>query len=379
MRADQIFSGTDYLPATSVLVLDAQGLLKEIVSQEQVPDSEIEHFNGILTPGFVNAHCHLELSHLKGQIPQKTGLPRFAMEVIKQRGRFSAEQQVEAMEAAEAAMWAGGIVAVGDISNGSDSFETKARSKLYYHTFVELIGLNPKNVGVILDRGNELLAKLEQLELSGSLAPHAPYSASRELIRQIAKKNALEKTPFSIHNQESLEEYKFFNGEVNGFGELYSFLNLDISWYQAPGGTSLKNYGDVLNTERSILVHNTFTGPDDIAAFSDKKINWCFCPRANLYIEGLLPEYKLFANQSVCLGTDSLASNLSLDLVEEINAILENSKFFDLETLLRSATFDGAKALGIESEFGRLIKNKNVGLNLLQRQGSRIKFIKKVS
>lgn len=378
LTADRIFSGKEYLPADTILVVDEKGLIKDLVSETALEKDKIERFEGILSPGFINAHCHLELSHLRNKIPQKTGLPGFAIEVIKQRGSLGPEAIEVAMETADADMWKNGIVAVGDISNNSESFNRKKNSRIYYHTFIELIGLNPKNASQIFQKGKEQLEILHGMELSGSLAPHAPYSTSKELIGHIAEFDQQNNFSFSIHNQESLEESKFFKGEQNGFIKLYDFLKLDISWFQAPGTSSLEHYGENLPDKKVLLVHNTLTEISDLKTLKNKNVFWCFCPRANTYIEDRLPDFSIFNAETICIGTDSLASNLGLDLLEEINLILRESKHFTTEDLLRAITYNGAQALGIDDRFGQLLPGKKPGLNLLKVQNAQTHFVKKI-
>lgn len=341
---------------------------------------KIERLKGIIVPGFVNAHCHLELSHLYNKIQIHTGLPEFARQVILQRNKSSQDEISEAQYNADKEMWAKGIVAVGDISNGTDSFEQKSKSEIFYHSFLELIGLNPANSELIFERGKELFQKLEDYQLKGSLAPHAPYSTSRDLIKKIADFDAEKDLPLTIHNQESEEETKFFNGEKSDFDELYKFLGLDLSWFKAPKISSLRNYIEVLNNKRSILVHNTITKKEDIQLTFAKNISWCFCPCANRFIENKLPDFNLFKGleNNICIGTDSLAGNTQLDLLAEINQILVSTDVFTPQQLLQAITFNGAEALGVTKAFGQFVKGRNAGLNLIQFQDNQFQFVKKI-
>ncbi len=379
--AQQVFDGEDFLPNNSVLVLDKENILKEIIRKDEIAEGKIEFLDGIVSPGFVNAHCHLELSHLKNKIPQRTGLPNFARHVITQRNNFKQEEIFDAAKIADADMWSSGIVAVGDISNSNTSFKIKSESAIHYHTFVELVGFNPVQAETTLNTGYTLLEELKTLKLTGSLAPHAPYSASTELIKRISTFNYRANLPFSIHNQESEDETLFFHAEENGFYNLYRFLNLDISWFKAPKVSSLKNYAKFLNTNPSILVHNTYTELEDVKFVRGKNIYWCFCPGANLYIEGRLPNYTLFENikKNHCIGTDSLASNTQLNLIDELNIILKNSRTFSLSELLRAITYNGSKALNLDHNYGKLIVGKNVGLNQIKNHTTHLEFIKKIA
>ena len=381
ISANCIFNGINFLSQEMALVIDDFGLLKDIVKKTEIQSSEIEHYDGIIAPGFVNAHCHLELSHLFSQIDPKTGLIEFLKQVIAKRNNFNKKEQEDAAIEADFKMWESGIVAVGDISNIDTTFKTKANSKIYYHTFIELIGLNPLHSETIFEKGLSLLKELENYNLIGSLAAHAPFSSSKLLINKIANYNSLNNLAFSIHNQESEEETKFFAGRPSGINDLFDYLNIDINWFIPPKTSSLLSYLDVIPNKKSLLVHNTFCKEEDIIASKHKFINWCFCPGANLFIENTLPNYDLFLNhnQNWCIGTDSLASNQKLDMCFEASILLSKSPSISIESILKALTYNGAKALGIEDKFGKLIIGKNTGLNLIQHSDTQLNFIKKIA
>ena len=381
ISANSIFNGINFLSQEMALVIDDYGLLKDIVKKTEIQSSEIEHYDGIIAPGFVNAHCHLELSHLFSQIDPKTGLIEFLKQVIAERNNFNKKEQEDAAIEADFKMWESGIVAVGDISNIDTTFKTKANSKIYYHTFIELIGLNPLHSETIFEKGLSLLKELENYNLIGSLAAHAPFSSSKLLINKIANYNILNNLAFSIHNQESEEETKFFAGRPSGINDLFNYLNIDINWFTPPKTSSLLSYLDVIPNKKSLLVHNTFCKEEDIIASKHKFINWCFCPGANLFIENTLPNCDLFLNhnQNWCIGTDSLASNQKLDMCFEASILLSKLPSISIESILKALTYNGAKALGIEDKFGKLIIGKNTGLNLIQHSDTQLNFIKKIA
>ena len=381
ISANSIFNGINFLSQEMALVIDDFGLLKDIVKKTEIQSSEIEHYDGIIAPGFVNAHCHLELSHLFSQIDPKTGLIEFLKQVIAKRNNFNKKEQEDAAIEADFKMWESGIVAVGDISNIDTTFKTKANSKIYYHTFIELIGLNPLHSETIFEKGLSLLKQLENYNLIGSLAAHAPFSSSKLLINKIANYTSLNNLAFSIHNQESEEETKFFAGRPSGINDLFAYLNIDINWFIPPKTSSLLSYLDEIPNKKSLLVHNTFCKEEDIIASKHKFINWCFCPGANLFIENTLPNCDLFLNhnQNWCIGTDSLASNQKLDMCFEASILLSKLPSISIESILKALTYNGAKALGIEDKFGKLIIGKNTGLNLIQHSDTQLNFIKKIA
>lgn len=371
VTADRIFSGKEYLPNNTVLILSKEGVLSDVISSENIDSGIIERFEGTLCPGFINTHCHLELSHLKGVIKQHTGIVDFGLSVIKHRNAQALEVRQEAMLQADAEMLKQGIVAVGDISNTTESITAKNQSKLYYHTFVELIALNPERSDLVLTQGKQLLYEFEDNKLSASLAPHAPYSASLELIKKITQECSLKKQPSSIHNQESQAENDFFESKSGDYLRLYETLNITIDYFCSSKKSSLQTIINAFNKEvNTLMVHNTFTNNEDLEIVQNhhKHLYWCLCPNANLYIENSLPDIQLMISNDckLTLGTDSLASNSSLSIIEEINTITKKQPEILFEVLLEAATYNGAEFLGIEDRFGSLLKNTKCGINLIE-------------
>jgi cytosine/adenosine deaminase-related metal-dependent hydrolase len=370
VTATQIFDGNVFLPEDSVLVISDDGLIKDIIQAKQAGSNQVETFQGIISPGFINAHCHLELSHLKNVIPQHTGIVDFGLSVIKNRNIISEDEQLEFMKEADLAMFQNGIVAVGDICNLGLSKSIKQLSSIYYHSFVELIALNPNRADDVFNKGLEIFSEFHDAGLPASLCPHAPYSVSSELIELITNYCYTHHVPSSIHNQESIAENHFFISKSGDYTRLYQTLQLDIDFFQASGQSSLESIIHYIHPEvNTILVHNTFSSRNDIELAQDLHSNlyWCFCPNANLYIENTLPNLSLFdnSNMKIVIGTDSLASNTNLNILEEINVLKTKFTDFPIEKLLSAATFEGAKALGVENKFGTIAKGMKPGLNVL--------------
>jgi cytosine/adenosine deaminase-related metal-dependent hydrolase len=384
ITAAQIFDGKKFLPKGKILVLDDGDRLLNIADTSETDTGNIENYEGIICPGFVNAHCHLELSYLKGQIEEKKGLLEFAKGIITKRMAFGEEVIKEAALEADKTMWESGIVAVGDISNVPISFDIKKNSPVYYHTFIELIGLNPQHADVVFTFGKDLLNTPKQMGLHGSLVPHAPYSVSPELMHKISSLAGEQELPVSIHNQESTEEDKFFKTKQGGFVELYEFLKLPIDFFKATGFSSLRSYlMHLSNCKKLLLVHNTFTSVEDLEWVNEsfEGLYWCLCPNANLYIENALPDVKTMMEKGcrLCIGTDSLASNRELSMISEMNVLLTHFPALKPEQVLEWATSNGAEALGISGKFGSFIKGNNPGLNQLSLQNHQFNFQKKLA
>ncbi len=380
IKAAKIFDGSDWLPPGTVLVYEGSGMLVDVTRESEVPAAKIETLEGILTPGFINAHCHLELSHLRDQVRAGTGFCAFALELMAKRKQTTDQEIDHAMRKAEREMSENGIVAVGDISNSSQSFDLKREQNMFYHTFVELLALNPARAEVVFAKGRELLETLYGAGLKGSLAAHAPYTVSNELLDLISHFGSLTNQPFSIHNQESLEETRFFMGEKSEVYQLYQELNIDLSFFHPPKTSSLSHYISHLGENNNLLVHNTFSTAADIDLAGSKDVFWVFCPAANLYIEESLPDFSLFAQSAgrICIGTDSLASNARLDVLFELNLLAASAPFFKEEQLLRMICLNGAQALKVEDRFGSLKRGGRAGLNQIRRNGTTFEFIAKL-
>ncbi len=366
--ASAIFDGMDWLPEKTIIITDESGLIKDLQLADTISD-DVQFFDGIITPGFINCHCHIELSHLKGKLPVHTGLISFLKQVATGR-YYPAEQINDAAQNAMQEMYSKGIVAVGDISNTTDSIAAKQASDIQCHNFIEALGFSPQKAE------NSMLAAMQVQKIfseslpyqQSTIVPHAPYSISTQLFQNIndAAQNAL----LSIHNQECVHEDDLYKNGKGDFYELYKILGMDASHFNPTGKSALQSYLPLLNKPKKlILVHNTCTDVDDIKyakehAFTNKQeLYFCLCPNANQYIENKLPPVPQLMEQGVniVLGTDSYSSNWSLDLITEMYT-LQNAFDLPLNTLLQWATYNGAKALNVEKDFGLIAIGKKPGL-----------------
>lgn len=352
-----------------VLAIDGSGMVTGVFTEDEAREKQLENIHyheGLLVPGFVNTHCHLELSSLKDKIPQHTGLPEFVKSVIRLRAA-EAEEIDQAIVNADREMYVQGIAAVGDISNQPITKKIKQHSLVYYHTFLEIMGFRPDQANASMERATQLRAEFGTLPIS--IVPHAPYSVSEGLFAALAEYAAELGGPISIHNQETEDENNFFEYKTGGFLGLFEFLGQDIDFYQAPGKTSLQAYLPLLPANlKTLLVHNTYTSAADVA-FAESihpNLYWCLCPNANLYIENRLPDVHMLRNAGLrmTIGTDSLASNTGLNLLSELN-VLQDRFNLSTEELLKWATLNGAEFLGVAQRFGSFERGKRPGVNLV--------------
>lgn len=343
------------------------GRIEEVLTEKaakKLMPGTVQELKGAIVPGFINTHCHLELSHLRGKIPMRTGLMGFVLEVIKKRASFSEDDIQSAMKAADKELFDNGIVAIGDISNSAISKSVKAVSRMYYQTFVEIIGFDPQRAESAFEAG--IVVKEAFQPLSAALAPHAPYTVSSKLFELIATADEAIST---IHNQETTAENRFFENGTGGVLDLYEGLGMDISHFKPTGKSSLQSYLPMMSGSKTLLVHNTFTTKEDMAFAQQqpRELYWCLCPNANIYIENCLPDVAMLHKMGakITLGTDSLASNHQLNILDEMKT-LQTHKKIDFGNMLKWATWNGAAFLGLTKDLGSIETGKKPGLNLMQ-------------
>jgi cytosine/adenosine deaminase-related metal-dependent hydrolase len=386
LSADLIFPIETQSIPNGILVVGPQGKIIDILTEndEDAPDTgKIERFKGALCPGFINAHCHLELSHMKGLVPEKTGLPSFIMQIVSRRHE-NAEQKMEAIRLADEEMWTNGIEAVGDICNTSDTLETKLNSRLRYHSFVEVFSFDSSKAQEVLTDGIRVAKTYAENGLKATIVPHAPYSVSEELFGGIRQQQAEYSGTISIHNQETESENEMFSSCSGELVELFKKFGEDFSDFKPQFKSSLDYHLIQLPQQvNSILVHNTTTKPEEFreANQQNENLHWCTCPNANKYIENRIPNIPMWleTGSNVCVGTDSLASNHQLSILDELKLIQSNYPNLEVQQLLRIATVNGAKALGMENEKGSFRKGKLPGVVLLKNLDSLATDLNKVS
>ncbi|GAA4515501.1 amidohydrolase family protein [Sphingobacterium thermophilum] len=369
----QYFSADYVIPVTSdpikngIVAIEDGNIVGLYRENDPAVKADVEHFSGVLIPGFVNTHCHLELSHLENVIPSKTGLIEFIGNVVTKRGQ-DVERIKEAMVEADRRMYESGIQAVGDHVNTSISAEVKSKSKIIYHTFVEIICMKDDEVLNKIDEARDIEFYFDPNH--SSITPHAPYSCSKSLFKTY-KKSISDDNIISIHNQESEEENKLFRYKSGEFLKFYEKMGIDVDCFKAQARNSIQSYLNFLPaSNHTILVHNTYTSIKDLDFINRmaRKVTLCLCPKANLYIEDTLPKVQLFLNQKfdIALGTDSLASNDTLSILEELKTLHKANKELTFLETIKWATINGAKALGLDNEIGSLEVGKKPGLVLLK-------------
>ena len=380
LKADKIFDGYRF-HTNKVLILHQDGRFADLVIESEAGEN-IEPYDGIITPGLVNCHCHLELSHLKNVIPPHTGLIEFLCSVVTKRD-FPSDFIQEEIVKAEKEMYDNGIVAVGDIGNTADTATVKSKSKIRWQNFVEVLSFTDEKADENLNHfkkvAQQLITALHQSKTANrtGLVPHAPYSISPQTFQQL---NSLtENQIISIHNQEHPAENELYQTGGGDYLKLFKIFGIDKSPFPITGKSSIRSILPYFNKGQTIfLVHNTCMQEDEIiwvneyAAANGVKLVYCLCINANLYIENKVPPIDLFLkhNCHIVLGTDSYSSNWQLSVASEIATIQKHFPHIPVETVLQWATINGAKALQWEPELGSFEAGKTSGVVLLSNEGN---------
>ena len=310
-----------------ILSFDAEGRLLRIERTDRIDAQQnVEFYNGALVPGFVNAHCHLELSYLKGRIARGGGLAAFADAIASERGKTSPEERAAAAAYWDCRMFRDGVTAVGDICNGTSTFPLKRKSPVRYHNFVECFGLQAQDFTPM----RTVLRECTGSGLEGSLTPHSTYSLQDAPFRAVAA----ESHRLSVHFMESRSEAELYRarGPLHE-RNLRERVTIDFAGYGSPARRIL----DSVPPDRPLLlVHGTFASRQEIESLAERfgdRLSWVLCPR----------------------------SNETLSIVEELKML----RSVPLDEALRWATLGGAEALGIDLWAGSFVPGKRPGAVLL--------------
>lgn len=332
------------------------------------PDDEV--LPGAIVPGFVNSHCHIELSHLHGKFRKGTGMAGFIDQINALRDWAGADVKARLTQEWMDKMWKDGVSAMSDISNDDSSFKVKSSHKLYTRTFLEVFGSEPEMCEGVMADVTALKSVADAEGIDAAPTPHSCYTMSPQLL-SASSAAGLESGYLSYHSQESQEEEDLL---ISGSGAMYE--NRKRSGMSTPpvtGESSLKYFIDRLAAakpapydEHILLVHNVCLKQDDIDAAKKvmNNVYWAICPLSNIFIHNALPPVPLMRRNGldITVGTDSLSSNDDLDMVKELVCIRQNFSEIPMNEILVWACLNGARFLSKEKALGSLTPGKTPGI-----------------
>ena len=337
------------------------------------PEAEEDFLDGAVVPGFVNAHCHVELSYMWKLFRRGTGMAGFIDQINALRDTVSLEEKLADIQSRMDQMWQRGVQAMADISNCDDSFAIKAASPMYTRTFLEVFGTEPEDCAGVMENVLALQQKALACGLDAAPTPHACYTMSPQLLTA-ASAEALKAGFLSYHSEETPEEEEMLR---SGSGPMWdNRVRAGMSTPPVTGASSLLYFIDRLRAAAPapydahiLLVHEVCMDQEGIDAVK-AVMQYPFvalCPLSNLYIHDALPSVELLRSNGLKLtvGTDSLSSNDDLDMVAELFCLQENFPQVPLGELLTWACRNGAEFLGKAQEMGTLAPGKRPGLVLI--------------
>lgn len=367
--AQYIFTNTGPPLKRGIVTVDDSGRIVNIedTGGDLKESRAVEFHNGIIVPGFVNCHAHIELSYLQGQITGRKGLGYFLKHLNELRDNFTGDK-LNAIRAADKEMYDEGTVLCADICNTSDSFGIKKESRIAYINLLEVFGIDPQKAGKRIDSLSMLVREAEEHEVTFFPVPHSVYSLSLPLLRMLKEKSGSNSVT-SVHFLETEGEREFIEERRGPLLDIYRQSGWLVSQPETAASHSSAVLDEITSSGNLILVHNTFATREIIReAGKRKNLYWCLCPCSNVFIENAVPPLPLLIEEGceIVTGTDSLASNSRLSILEELKCLRQHYPETPLGEMIRWATINGARALGGESRYGKLAAGMQPGLVLLK-------------
>jgi cytosine/adenosine deaminase-related metal-dependent hydrolase len=368
LSAQFIITNTGAPLKRGIVTVDNGTIIKVENTNGSLTESQsVEFYNGIIIPGFVNCHCHLELSHLKGAVPPETGLGEFLIQLQKVRVN-NPDVIISSAMSADTDQYNQGIELCADICNTSLTFGIKRKSRIRYINLLEVFGTDPEQAA---GRMNEIIDLSREATGSGLtcfITPHTVYAVSLPLFRLIKEKTSQNRVT-SIHFMETEGESSFVSDHSGSLLESFDKAKMLPGELKTAESITSTILNEVTSSGNLVLVHNTYADRETVKQIQTRKnIFWCLCPNANLYIENKIPPADMLLSEGcdIVTGTDSLASNGKLSILSELITLQQYYPSLNLQELIRWATINGARALGEDQDFGSIEPGKKPGLLLLQ-------------
>ncbi|MCA1757234.1 MAG: amidohydrolase family protein [Bacteroidales bacterium] len=368
--AQYIITGTGTTLKRGIITTTGDGTITGITNTggELRETGHTPFYNGIIIPGFINCHCHLELSSMKGAIPPSTDLPRFIQHVREERNQFTGTAARASLEA-DRDMYDAGINGCADICNSSSTFEIKENSKIDYISLLEIFGTNPEGANRRIAEIESLASEAAKWSTPWYITPHSLYSLSLPLLRKVKDLTRGNRVT-SIHFMESPAEKEMMKSASGPLADSYIAMGITREMMEQRARNHTETVLSLVTPSGNLLlIHNTAAEENDIErAMQRDNIWWCLCPLSNRYIEDAAPPVEKLRQHgaAIVLGTDSLASNSTLSILEEMKEIAALHPSIPLSELVKWATANGAEALGMDKKLGTIEVGKRPGLLLLE-------------
>ena len=369
-HADHVLPGDSPPIADGAVVVGEHGDVLDVGAAAEIlprhAGAELVRVRGVLLPGLVNAHTHIELSAMRGRVGGGRGFVGWVDALITHRHEMSPEEDAEAIDTAVDDLARSGTVAVGEVTNSLAAVSPLARRGIGGCVFHEVFG---QDRAAVLRRVGGLRAELEERvpswpssDLAYAPAPHTLYTTHEDAVRALLDAVTRMDARTSLHLAEHAPERRAIEHGDGPVPEwLLSRTKQRPGWPKVPLFEYAERVGAL--SPNVVLVHLVEARADELARVAEKGSPVVLCPRSNLHIEMKLPPLLAIRSAGIhaALGTDSLASNASLDVLAEAKALSDRFPGVPAHELVTMATWNGARALG-RTELGRLAKGARPGL-----------------
>lgn len=318
----------------------------------------------ILLPGLVNAHCHLDYTHMAGLFPPQRSFCDWIKLITTEKAHWNYSDFAESWIDGAKMLLRTGTTTVGDIEAVPELLpDVWNATPLRVISFLEMTGVRSRrHPGVILEEALKTIETLPRGRCMAAMSPHAPYSTTPVLMKAAASASRQRRWPMAVHVSESLTEFEMF---MHGHGEMFRWLSRNERDMSDCGDTSpVQQMGRLGALNRRLLaVHVNYLARGDLRMLADSETNVVHCPRSRDYFRHSEFPWKSLtrAGVNVCLGTDSLATvrkqrrqTVQLSMFEEMQLFAATHSTVHPEKILNMATVNGARALGLEGEAGEL-------------------------
>jgi aminodeoxyfutalosine deaminase len=361
-RAKYVIVEPDLILQNAVLYISPSGRISRVASWKDVPANSdtrvVDWGSSVIMPGLINAHAHLELTSLHGQLSEFGSFTDWLSQLINIRRSWTAEDFLASAAKGAKLSLASGTTLVGDITSSGVGWRATERENLRRVVFEEVIALSPDQADQVLEQLNPLLQQTDPNSLLvHGISPHAPYSVSAQLYMRAAELARSRGMILATHLAETPAEIKLLR---DGTGEFRGFLNargvLPPDWKSPElSPVSYLNTLGVLGP-LCLLIHCNYLDCASIDMIRKARSSVAYCPRSHHYFGHEKHPVRDLLDQgiNVALGTDSLASNSSLSMIDEMRFLFQKRKDLKPEEIFSSATVNGAAALNFGGTLGRL-------------------------
>jgi len=373
-RAKYVLAEPDLLLQNAAVHISNPGRISRIEpwnDPQAMPEIEvIDWGTAVIIPGLINAHTHLELTHFFNQLTQFDSFAEWIMQLVNQRRTWSRDRFLNSARDGERAALSSGTTLVGDITASGVGWDAAIEGSLRRVVFAEVTALSGADIDQALSRLEPLLDRDDHGPLlTKGLSPHAPYTVSPGLYSRVAELSHTRGMLLATHVAETKAEIEFLQAGTGELRDLLSRLGaLPADW--KPPQIAPVLFLDLLGVlgQSCLLVHCNYLDQESISRILRTGSSVVYCPRSHSFFgHDPHPIRKLLdSGINVALGTDSLASNSSLSMLDEVRFLAKTRKDLKPEEILRAATLNGAAALNFGGVLGRLRRGYWADMAVLQ-------------